>query len=97
MFENVDRFVVPSEYAREQSALLGVPGDRIEVLPHYLPADAFAERSRAGDGGYALVASRLAPEKGIDTAIKAAALRRHPAAGGGRGPGRRRARGARAT
>jgi glycosyltransferase involved in cell wall biosynthesis len=74
VFAAVDRFVVPSEYARGQAALLGVPGDRIETLPHYLPAAAFAERSTAGDGGYALVAGRLSPEKGIDTAIKAAAL-----------------------
>ena len=86
VFEHVDRFVVPSEYARDQSALLGVPGDRIDVLPHYLPAGAFAERSTAGDGGYALVASRLAVEKGIDTAIKAAALADIPLRVAGEGP-----------
>src|SRR5215210_3311952 len=86
VFEHVDRFVVPSEYARGQSARLGVPADRIDVLPHYLPADAFAERSRAGDGAYALVASRLAPEKGIDTAIKAAALADIPLRVAGEGP-----------
>src|SRR5215212_3363098 len=51
VFRNVDRFVVPSEYARGQAALLGVPADRIEVLPHYLPAQAFAERSRAAGEG----------------------------------------------
>src|SRR5918995_2843335 len=76
VFDSVDRFVVPSSYAAGQSALLGVPGDRIEVVPHFLPAEAFAERSRAGEGRYALVAARLAPEKGIDTAIEAAALAR---------------------
>jgi glycosyltransferase involved in cell wall biosynthesis len=86
VFENVDRFVVPSEYARGQSALLGVPADRIEVLPHYLPAEAFARRSRAGEGEYALVASRLAPEKGIDTAIKAATLADIPLRVAGEGP-----------
>src|SRR4051794_23403091 len=56
VFETVDRFVVPSEYARGQSALLGVPADRNEVLPHYLPAEAFAERTGAGEGRYALFA-----------------------------------------
>jgi glycosyltransferase involved in cell wall biosynthesis len=86
VFANVDRFVVPSEYARGQSALLGVPDDRIEVLPHYLPAAAFAEDSRAGLGEYALVAGRLAPEKGIDTAIKAAALADIPLRVAGEGP-----------
>jgi glycosyltransferase involved in cell wall biosynthesis len=86
VFESVDRFVVPSEYAGRQSALLGVPGDRIDVLPHYLPAGAFAERSGSGAGEYALVAARLAPEKGIDTAIKAAALADIPLRIAGEGP-----------
>jgi glycosyltransferase involved in cell wall biosynthesis len=88
VFENVDRFVVPSEYAAGQSAKLGVPGNRIDVLPHYLPADAFAEKSRAADGRYALVAARLAPEKGIDTAIEAAALADIPLRVAGDGPAR---------
>jgi glycosyltransferase involved in cell wall biosynthesis len=82
----VDRFVVPSEYAAGQSALLGVPADRIDVVPHYLPADAFADRSRAADGEYALVAARLTPEKGIDTAIEAAALADIPLRVAGEGP-----------
>ena len=86
VFEKVDRFVVPSEFAGRQSALLGVPDDRIEVLQHYLPAGAFADRTSAGDGEYALVASRLAPEKGIDTAIKAAALADIPLRVAGEGP-----------
>ncbi len=73
VFEAVDRFVVPSSYAAGQSALLGVPADRLDVLPHYLPAEAFAERSQADRGRYALVASRLSPEKGIDAAVEAAA------------------------
>jgi glycosyltransferase involved in cell wall biosynthesis len=73
VFEAVDRFVVPSRYAAGQSALLGVPSDRLDVLPHYLAAEAFAEHSRADQGSYALVASRLSTEKGIDVAIEAAA------------------------
>jgi glycosyltransferase involved in cell wall biosynthesis len=88
VMEAVDRFVVPSEYAAGQSARLGVPPDRIEVLPHYLPADAFAERSRAAEGEYALVAARLAPEKGIDVAIEAAALADIPLRVAGEGPAR---------
>jgi glycosyltransferase involved in cell wall biosynthesis len=86
VLDSVDRFVVPSSYAAGQSALLGVPADRLEVLPHYLPAEAFAERSRAGEGRHALVASRLAPEKGIDTAIEAAALTGVPLRVAGEGP-----------
>jgi len=86
VLDGVDRFVVPSEYAAGQSALLGVPAERIRVLPHYVPDEAFAERSRAGEGGYALVASRLTPEKGIDTAIQAAALADVPLRVAGEGP-----------
>jgi glycosyltransferase involved in cell wall biosynthesis len=86
VFDSVDRFVVPSSYAAGQSALLGVPAARIEVVPHFLPAEAFAERSRAGEGGYALVAARLAPEKGIDTAIEAAARTGVPLRVAGEGP-----------
>ena len=86
VFENVDRFVVPSSYAAGQSALLGVPAERLEVVPHYLPAESFAERSRAAEGRHALVAARLAPEKGIDTAIEAAARAGVPLRVAGEGP-----------
>ncbi len=86
VFEAVDRFVVPSSYAAGQSALLGVPADRIDVLPHYLPAEAFAEHSRADQGSYALVASRLSSEKGIDAAIEASASTGIPLRVAGEGP-----------
>src|SRR5262245_14317307 len=71
--QSVDRFVAPSEYGAGQAARLGLPADRIDVVPHYLPATAFAHESRAADGQYALVAARLSSEKGVDTAIEAAA------------------------
>jgi glycosyltransferase involved in cell wall biosynthesis len=83
----VDRFVAPSHYAAGQSALLGVPVEKIDVVPHYLPAEAFAKKSRAADGQYALVAARLSPEKGIDTAVQAAALADIPLHVAGEGPG----------
>ena len=86
VFETVNSFVVPSRYAAGQSALLGVPADRLEVLPHYLPAEAFAEHSRADQGSYALVASRLSPEKGIDAAIEAATSTGIPLRVAGEGP-----------
>ena len=85
-FASVHRFVVPSRYAAGQSALLGMPAERIDVVPHYLPAEAFAESSRAADGRFALVAARLTPEKGVDTAIEAAALADIPLRVAGEGP-----------
>ena len=42
VFEAVDRFVAPSRYAVGQLARLGVPAERLECLPHYLPEEAFA-------------------------------------------------------
>src|SRR5436190_3737305 len=81
----VDRFVAPSSWAAGQLARLGVPADRLEVLPHYLPG--FAAASRAHEGGYALVAARLSEEKGIDVAIEAAAASGVPLRVAGEGPG----------
>ncbi len=82
----VDRFVTPSHYAAGQLARLGLPADRISVLEHYLPVDAFADRSRAAEGAYALVASRLSPEKGIDAAIAACVQAGVPLKVAGEGP-----------
>jgi glycosyltransferase involved in cell wall biosynthesis len=82
----VDRFVVPSHYAAGQVAVLGLPAERVELVRHYLPADAFAQHSRAEEGSYALVAARLSVEKGIDTAIEAAARSGVPLRVAGTGP-----------
>ena len=86
VFRAADRFLAPSRYAVGQLALLGVPGERLDHLPHYLPEEAFAERSRAAEGTYALVAARLSVEKGIDTAIEAAARAGVPLYVAGEGP-----------
>jgi glycosyltransferase involved in cell wall biosynthesis len=86
VFDAVDRFATPSRWAAGQLALLGVPADRLDVLPHYLPAAELAPSSRAGEGGYALAASRLSPEKGLGTAIEAAALAGVPLRIAGAGP-----------
>jgi glycosyltransferase involved in cell wall biosynthesis len=81
-----DRFVAPSRWAAGQLARLGVPSARMEVLPHYLPADELAAGSRAHDGRYALAAGRLSPEKGLDVAVEAAALAGVPLRIAGDGP-----------
>ncbi len=86
VLDSVDRFVAPSHWAAGQLARHGLPADRLEVLPHHLPDDAFAARSRAAEGSYALVASRLSEEKGIDVAIRAAAEAGVPLRIAGEGP-----------
>jgi len=93
----VDRFVVPSEAALERLRALGAPVDgRATVVGH--PVRGFAEGSAAAAGEHALVASRLAPEKGVDVAIEAARRTGRPLVVVGDGPLRRplrdRARGA---
>jgi glycosyltransferase involved in cell wall biosynthesis len=82
----VDRFVTPSRYLAGQIARLGVPDDRVEALPHYLPDEAFADASIAHEGRFALVAGRLSAEKGVDAAIDAAAAIGVPLKVAGTGP-----------
>ena len=84
----VDRFVVPSEAALQRLQLLGAPLDGgAAVVPH--PVREFARGSEAATGAYALVASRLAPEKGVHIAIDAARSAGRPLVVVGDGPLRR--------
>lgn len=86
VFEATDRFVAPSDYAAGQLATLGVPEEKLSALPHYLPAPAFADGSRADRGEFALAFGRLAPEKGFDCAVDAAAIAGVPLKVAGEGP-----------
>jgi glycosyltransferase involved in cell wall biosynthesis len=61
--------VVPSQAAGDRLRALRAPFGHAHVVGHVVRG--FAERSNAAAGTYALVASRLAPEKGIETAIEA--------------------------
>ena len=84
----VDRFVVPSEAALQRLQLLGAPLDGgAAVVPH--PVREFAGGSAAATGAYALVTSRLAPEKGVHIAIDAARSAGRPLVVVGDGPLRR--------
>ena len=56
------------------------------MIPNFLPGSAFAERSAADAGQYALYAGRLAEEKGVDTAIEAAKHSGVPLSIAGEGP-----------
>ena len=89
----VERFVTPSAWAAARVAFLGLPRERVTTLPHALPDAAFADRTRAGEGAYALVLSRLSPEKGVEDAIAAAAAAGVPLRVAGDGPERERLEG----
>jgi glycosyltransferase involved in cell wall biosynthesis len=84
--EQADAIVVPSGFAVQRLRALSAPlGDTpIHVVPQVQRA--FAERSRAGAGSYALVASRLAVEKGVEVAVEACARAGLPLVVAGDGP-----------
>lgn len=86
VFRSVDRFVTPSSFARRKLEELGLPRERTEVLPNPLGNEEFAERSRAHQGSYALYAGRLADEKGVETAVRAAERAAVPLIVAGEGP-----------
>jgi glycosyltransferase involved in cell wall biosynthesis len=66
-----DSIIVPSKAALARLHELQAPLENadVHVLGHVVRD--FAETSHAAQGSYALVASRLAPEKGVDVAIAA--------------------------
>ena len=86
IWQSVDAFIAPSRHAAEQLALLGVPRERLNVVPHYLPEEAFVSESRADMGRFALAIARLSTEKGLDTAVRAAVAARIPLRVAGEGP-----------
>lgn len=82
----VDAFVTPSRYAADRLTRQGLPADRLEVIPNYLPAAEIAADSRADGGLYALFAGRLSTEKGVAYAIDAARQSGVPLKVAGDGP-----------
>jgi glycosyltransferase involved in cell wall biosynthesis len=91
LVEQADAVLVPSAFARERLRALGapLPWERVMVLapPLRLPAAVpRGEPSSERSGGYALVASRLAVEKGVDVAIDACMTAGMPLVVAGDGP-----------
>jgi glycosyltransferase involved in cell wall biosynthesis len=83
--EHADAFVVPSAFALHRLEGLGAPlGDRARVIPSVQRA--FADRSTAASGTYALYAGRLTEEKGVADAIAACRLADVPLVIAGDGP-----------
>ncbi len=80
-----DVVVVPSRFAERRLLEMGapLPAGRVRVLAPPVPLEPAAEPE---GGGYALVVSRLAPEKGLDVAIEACRLAGMPLVIAGEGP-----------
>jgi glycosyltransferase involved in cell wall biosynthesis len=85
MAEQADVAIVPSKFARERLRELGAPLDfeRVHVLP---PPVAVSDGASPATGTYALVVSRLAPEKGVNVAIDACRIAKVPLVVAGDGP-----------
>jgi glycosyltransferase involved in cell wall biosynthesis len=71
----VATFIAPTEFVRGIFVAGGVPGDRIQVKPHFVYPDPGVGTGR---GGYALYVGRLSPEKGIATLLDGWARLRQP-------------------
>lgn len=74
LLPNVAAFLVPGEAARAYLRDLGVADERITVAPNAVDAGIFGAAARSRSGGPVRLVSvgRLAPEKGIDTLLRAA-------------------------
>lgn len=90
LLEHADRFVTVSKATARRLIELGLPAEPTIALPNFVPATSIAAGTRADRGEYALVAGRLVPEKGFDTAISAARAAAVPLVVAGDGPDRGR-------
>jgi glycosyltransferase involved in cell wall biosynthesis len=64
----VDLYIALSEFARNKFIQGGLPRDRIVVKPNFVEPDPGGE---VAQGGYALYAGRLSPEKGVPALLQA--------------------------
>ncbi len=88
VIELADVVIVPSAAARARllDLGLGLPADRVHVIGGV--AEQVVERSRSSAGRFALLVSRLAPEKDVRTAIDACRMASLPLVIAGDGPER---------
>lgn len=80
----VDRIVVPSRFYREKLVEWGWPREKLVHIPNFVDVDGFSTDWEEGD--YFVFAGRLAPEKGVDTLLHAAAASRQKLIIAGTGP-----------
>ena len=64
----VDRYIALTRFAASRLAAGGLPADRIDVKPNFLPVD---PGPGAGGGGYAAFVGRLSEEKGVRVLLSA--------------------------
>jgi glycosyltransferase involved in cell wall biosynthesis len=64
----VDIYIALTDFARNKFIQGGLPAGKIVVKPNFIDPD---PGTGNGQGGYAIFAARLTPEKGIDTLLSA--------------------------
>ena len=69
--DNLDRVIVPSKFYGQKLAEWGWPREQLVHIPNYIVADDY--EPQYAPGRYFLYFGRLAPEKGVDTVVQAAA------------------------
>jgi len=69
-FDAVSRFLAVSPFVRRKHVEAGLPAERIGVKPNF----AWPVERRSGAGEFFLFLGRLAPEKGVDTLLRAWAV-----------------------
>lgn len=82
--EKLDRVVVPSRFYLDKLAEWGWPREKLAYIPNFVDAENY--RSDWDEGDYVVFAGRLAPEKGLTTLIRAAALAKQRLVLAGTGP-----------
>ena len=86
----LDRLIAPSRFYRDKLIAWGWDANRIAHIPNCIDASAYAPA--ADEGCYFVYAGRLAPEKGLATLLRAAALARQKLVLAGSGPEEERLR-----
>jgi glycosyltransferase involved in cell wall biosynthesis len=82
--DTVDRLVTPSRFYRDKLVEWGWDASRIAYIPNCIDANQFTPCS--DESNYFVYAGRLAPEKGLATLVRAAALSRQRLVLAGTGP-----------
>ena len=82
--DTLDRLIAPSRFYRDKLIAWGWDADRIAYIPNCIDTRGFALAHQEGD--YIVYAGRLAPEKGLATLLRAAALARQKLVLAGSGP-----------
>lgn len=71
--DHIDKLVVPSRFYGQKLIEWGWPDDKLVYIPNFVDHAISEQRFAVEEGDYFLFAGRLAPEKGVDTLIRAAA------------------------